>query len=99
MACATEPNIHVIAVSVQSTDPFDASQQAILSKPPDYETAIGCKPPSYDEAVKLSPHTFFHLNSCPATSVHSGISPSLSALTSRPDYVRSDYPRCDVHTT
>ncbi|KAI9554227.1 hypothetical protein GHT06_019499 [Daphnia sinensis] len=85
-SCSTEPNIHVIAVSVQNGDSFHQQQQGnSLTKPPDYETAVGCKPPSYDEAVRISPAAFLHPYSCSVsvTLPDSGVLVN-SQLSSRP---------------
>lgn len=103
ISCGTEPNIHVIAVSVQSGDPFQVQQQAMLSKPPDYETAVGCKPPTYDEAVRISPATFLHsIHSCPGVAVTLADTVAAAApvpvnnqpLSSRPASCAIDCPRC-----
>ncbi|EFX86571.1 hypothetical protein DAPPUDRAFT_307779 [Daphnia pulex] len=66
VSCGAEPNIHVITVSVQNGDSFQ-QPASILTKPPDYETAVGCKPPSYEEAVRISPAVFLHQNSYPVS--------------------------------
>lgn len=101
VSCSTEANIHVIAVAVRNGDSLHQLEQGnIITKPPDYETAVGCKPPTYDEAVKISPAAFLHPYSCPVsvtlpdTAVHVNSQlpgrpscPAIDSATSRNDGV------------
>lgn len=92
----TEPNIHVIAVSVQSADPFQIQQQqqAALTKPPDYETAVGCKPPSYDEAIRITPAPFLHLPPATVSLTDSGAPVSNQTRSTQPASCAIDCSRC-----